>query len=437
MALSPLTRPHLNPHAVLVLPGALAVAAALAPPPARALQTAPAASRPAAYHINRDRQLYQREVLVHPIDFGGPNTGEEVTVKLDCPLGYIHAKSLQNRSYLDQVVHSIKVWINGREVPFKEQPVAGETHFWCLDKETRRGSDQIAVRFTPAAGSAPAEMRLELTNVQRIPTQGAVPGGTEPRVELSPGLISAYQSMDFGPLVKVDVPGLQRTMQRLQLTQPSGAPAIEGILRFSNFFSSTRNYSAEAGRPPLVNSVFDEASTRKFQCNDLANGYVVARRVDGRIVRKLGGRWGGGDDGHAMAQEFDPALGAFIIINPSRLALAGSRVSQDPLQRIGKSAGDSFITYQDDMVSRLLAGITVLGEARRGKMYENVCGSWFASQGQKPPVIMTFWPRIVASEYRRKELKPGDPYYVTFPRQADGTLGVISETQHVRPVRAH
>ncbi len=283
----------------------------------------------ATYHIDISEQYHifeQLEAAVTPYE-GKPFPGTQTTLKFDCPLGFVGAKSEENRSYRDQCVHSIEVYVDGKKAPYIDQPTVNDRFFWCLDKTFDtlsidqvydRGGDQVAVRFPTAAGSTtPIDVKVifDVTTITRRPVEGGQ-GGAEPPLELSDKLKEAYSSFRIlGPTIDPD--RLRRFFAQpgVNLSSSSDEPARAIIGKFINYFA--RNVKYQSGKDSDdVSSVYENPG-KGWNCNPLALSFSMGVRACGGIARKIGGRNSGGDADHAVVQIYDPEAKTFVSIDSS------------------------------------------------------------------------------------------------------------------------
>lgn len=380
-------------------------------------ETAP---RHPTYYIDSREQFHLFEALEAEIKSDSRDTlaGKPVTVKFDCPLGYVNALSEENRSYQDQVVHSIVIKLNGVIVPFKEKPSLRDNLFWCMDKEVLRGGDQIAIRFTPPKGSYQAtalRVELDLTRILRKPTEGAGREASEPPVMLSDALKSAYQKIDLKGN-QVDAGRLKEFLAVNNLWWTPEEPTRSAIERFTRFFATCAKYDPYMNGTN-INQIFEEIGTAGGSCNPLAEAYVFGRRIQGGIARKIGGRIAGKEEGHAIAQEYDAELGTFVTLDPASLAAAGGGKYKPSMDYIGRVLEPRFIAFQGDLRNAIRGEITSIpGDvATRTQSYLNRCGNWFvACEGRW---VAEIWPRSAPGGVAER-IKKNSRYYVRYDKNS-------------------
>ncbi|MCX6381629.1 MAG: hypothetical protein NT023_19500 [Armatimonadetes bacterium] len=370
------------------------------------------------YHIDTRNQYHVIEILEAEIksDNRTPFSGKPVTVKFDCPLGYVNANSEENRSYQDQIVHKIAIQLNGITVPFKEHPTKRDTLFWCLDREVLRGGDQVAVRFTPPLGmrrGMTLRVELDLTRVLRKPVERADPTAYEPPIALSETLKTAYQKIDLKGN-RVDTSRLKEFLAVNNLWWTPEEPTRAGIERFAYFFATHAKYDSYANSTD-INQIFENINTTGGSCNPLAEAYVFGRRIEGGIARKIGGRIAGKEEGHAISQEYDPTLETFVTIDPASLAAVNTNKSKSSFEQIGRVMEPRFIAFQGDLRNAVCDGISTISEevSTRTQSYLNRCGSWFVSCDGS--WIADIWPRSMPGGVVER-IKTNSRYYVRYDK---------------------
>ncbi len=373
------------------------------------------------YHIDTREQFHIFETLEADIrpDRGEPFSGKPVTVKFDCPLGFVNAVSEENRSYQDQVVHSINVKMNGIVIPFKERPTLRDTFFWCLDREVLRGGDQVAIRFTPPRNSPRAvtlRIELDLTRVLRKPVEGAERDASEPPILLSQTLKSAYQKIDLKGN-RVDTGRLKEFLAVNNLWWASEEPTRSGIERFSYFFATHVRYDPYANSTD-INQIFETMGDTGWSCNPLAEAYVFGRRVEGGVARKIGGRIAGKEEGHTIAQEYDAELETFVTIDPASLAAKGAGKITPSIEQLGKVMQPHFIAFQGDLRNAVRDGITTIPEevSTRTLSYLNRCENWFVSCDGR--WIADIWPRSMPGGVVER-IKKSSRYFVRYDKTTE------------------
>ncbi len=374
--------------------------------------------RNATYHIDTREQYHIVEVLESDVraENGESIVGKPITVKFDCPLGYINAKSEENRSYLDQVVHSITIKLNGMVIPYKETPTRQDNLFWCLDTEMLRGGDQVAIRFTPTYEGVTLRVELDLTRIIRKPTEGNEREPSEPAIRLSENLKAHYQKVESKGN-RVDSARLKEFLALNHLWWTPEEPTRSGIERFARFFATYAKYDPYVNSTD-INQIFETINAVGRSCNPLSEAYVFGRRVEGGVVRKIGGRNAGSNEGHAIAQEYDTELGTFVTIDLSSLVVLSTGGSKAPyLEQIGKAISPTFIAFQGDVRNGVREGITCLVDdnIHRSQTYLNRCGNWFVSCNGR-------WVADIFPTSKRggtiERLKKSNSYYVRYDKAA-------------------
>jgi hypothetical protein len=371
-----------------------------------------------AFHLDRSRQVAFEAHLTGTLTpaTGSTWTGQPITVVFPAPLGYVAARSWPVREFPDQRVRRISVQINNQEITYIDAPTPTDTRFWTLNTEKHRGSDCVAIRFTPAVTGDPITINVSLysTLIHSVLSQGAPSKDREYKRKVPDPARKYYLELAEDEYT-LDPLRWRDELNQVGLISPTQT-ITESLQKLTQYFLQSTKYDPDFGEPTTDMHAFLGSSEKRIgNCHALNTPALFMLRGQGIPVGKVSGRYLETGKAHVLCHVYDDTLEDSYLLDFAAISAYGSSGKESAFDLLAQARPENLLLFEDDATNFFRSRIPGLpNEAleESGVKGASNCGDWVLFSGGR--FLGALHPDIDFDLTKTEILTQSDPRFVVF-----------------------